>query len=212
MTRRSAFFLQLALHESIFASVEALRPLGQVSRGGLVVPRKLIGCRDVPGDRNCLFHAIGRGIADKFPGHAKLPGPNAKDGAVWRSWLMEYIRTTAGEIDNSTIQEWVAVVTNRPVEQYLERMSAGTASSRVGQEAWGGFLEASLIAQAWGRAVDAPLGCLMFRLQDRNAALMSWTGSRTARVQIAIAWSGNHWCRLRLTEDGWKMLREAEAV
>ena len=125
---------------------------------------------------------------------------------------MEYIRTTADEIDDSTIQEWVAIVTNRLVEQYLERMSAGTASSRVGQETWGGFLEASLIAQAWGRAVEAPVGCLMFSLQGGNVALMSWTGSRTAREQIAIVWSGNHWCRLRLREDGWKMLREAEAV
>ena len=120
---------------------------------------------------------------------------------------MEYIRTTADEIDNSTIQEWVAVVTNRPVEQYLERMSIGG-----GRETWGGFLEASLIAQAWGRAVGAPVGCLMFSLQGGNAALMSWTGSRTAREQIAIVWSGNHWCRLRLREDGWKILREAEAV
>ena len=200
-------FLQLALHDSILSSVEALKPLGQVSRGGLVVPRNLIGCKDVPGDGNCLFHAVGQEIADKFRGHAKLPGPNAKDGAVWRSWLMEYIRTTTDEIDSSTIQEWVAVVTNRPVEQYLERMSIAG-----GRETWGGFLEASLIAQAWGRAVEAPVGCLMFSLQGGNVALMSWTGSRTAREQIAIVWSGNHWCRLRLKEDGWKMLREAEAV
>ena len=198
-------FLQLALHDSILSSVEALKPLGQVSRGGLVVPRNLIGCKDVRGDGNCLFHAVGQEIADKFRGHAKLPGPNAKDGAVWRSWLMEYIRTTADEIDNSTIQEWVAVVTNRTVEQYLERMSIAD-----GRETWGGFLEASLIAHAWGRAVDAPAGCIMFGLQGGNAALMSWTGSRTARQQIAIAWSGHHWCRLRLKEDGWKMLREAE--
>ena len=118
---------------------------------------------------------------------------------------MEYIRTTADEIDNSTIQEWVAVVTNRTVEQYLERMSIVD-----GRETWGGFLEASLIAHAWGRAVDAPVGCIMCGLQADGAALMSWTGSRTARHQIAIVWSGNHWCRLRLTEDGWKMLREAE--
>ena len=98
-------FMQLALHDSIISSVEALKPLGQVSRGGLVVPRNLIGCKDVRGDGNCLFHAVGQEIADKFRGHAKLPGPDAKDGAVWRRWLMEYIRTTADEIDNSTFQE-----------------------------------------------------------------------------------------------------------
>ena len=32
-------FLQLALHGSILSRVEALKPLRQVSRGGLVVPR-----------------------------------------------------------------------------------------------------------------------------------------------------------------------------
>ena len=117
-------FLQLALHDSILSSVEALKPLGQVSRGGLVVPRNLIGCKDVLGDGNCLFHAVRQEIADKFRGHAQLPGPNAKDGAVWRSWLMEYIRTTADEIDNSTIQEWVAVVT------------ASQVAGRRGEASW----------------------------------------------------------------------------
>ena len=84
----------------------------------------MIGCKDVLGDGNCLFHAVGQEIADKFRGHAQLPGPNAKDGAVWRSWLMEYIRTTADEIDNSTIQEWVAVVT------------ASQVAGRRGEASW----------------------------------------------------------------------------
>jgi len=199
--------MQLALHESLLMSREALRPLGQVSRGGLVLPRDLIACKDVRGDGNCLFHAIGQELAAKFPGHVKLPQPDAKDGAVWRSWLMDYIRTTVDEINSSTVQEWVAVVTNLSVAQYLERMSIAR-----GQETWGGFLEAALIAYAWGRAVNEPIGCLMFSWRGSDAALMSWTGSRTARTQVAIIWSGHHWCRLRLKPGGWNMLREAEIL
>ena len=122
---------------------------------------------------------------------------------------MEYIRTTADEVNSSPVQEWVSVVTNLSVAQYLERMSIA-ASHAVGREAWGGFLEAALIAYAWGRAVDEPIGCLMFSWQGGNAALMSWTGSRTARKQVAIIWSGHHWCRLRLKPDGWNILSEAE--
>ena len=103
----------------------------------------------------------------------------------------------------------MAIVTNLSTEQYLERMSIA-ASHAAGQEAWRGFLEAALIVQAWGRAVGEPIGCLMFSLQGGNARLLSWTGSRTARKQIAIMWSGHHWCRLRLRQDGWDMLRGEE--
>ena len=172
----------------------------------VVIPHNLFGSKDVPGDGNCLFHAIGQEIADKFRGHAKLPGPDAKDGAAWRSWLLEYIRTTADEINSSSVQEWVAIVTNLSTEQYIERMGIA-ASHAVGREAWGGFLEAALIAHAWGRAVGEPIGCLMFGWQGGNARLLSWTGSRAARMQVAILWSGHHWCRLRLRPDGWDMLR-----
>ena len=173
MTRSIAFYLvQLALEESLLLSRQALRPLGQVSRGGVVIPKNLIGCKDVPGDGNCLFHAIGQELADNFRGHPKLPGPDAKDGAAWRSWLLEYIRTTADEINSSTVQEWVAFVTNLSMEQYLERMSIAV-SHAVGREAWGGFLEAALIAHAWGRAVGEPIGCLMFIWQGGNARLIN---------------------------------------
>ena len=198
--------IQLALEDSLLMSRQALRPLGQVSCGGVVIPHNMFGSKDVPGDGNCLFHAIGQEIADKFRRHAKLPGPDAQDGAAWRSWLLEYIRTTADEIHSSSVQEWVAIVTNLSTEQYIERMGIA-ASHAVGREAWGGFLEAALIAHAWGRAVDEPIGCLMFSLQGGNARLLSWTGSRTSRTQVAILWSGHHWCRLRLRTDGWDMLR-----
>ena len=198
---------QLTLQESILANVQSLRPLGHVSRKGVRVPRTELGCKDVPGDGDCLFHSIGREIADNFRRHLSLPGPDPTQGGVWRSWLLHYIRTTADEIDGSSIAEWTALVTRKTVEEYTESMT-----SVRGPETWGGFLEASLIVHAWGKLAGEGFGCLMLSLPDRfgDATVMAWLGDRAAPKQLGIIWSGNHWLRARLTEAGWARLRAAE--
>ena len=198
---------QLALQESMLANRHGLRPLGIVSRSGVVIPSNLFGCKDVPSDGDCLFHAVGREIAQRFRGHALLPGPDAQAGSSWRIWLLQYVRTTGDEIDGSSVAEWVAVVTGKTVEQYTEIM--GVAG---GRETWGGFLEVALMMHAWGRTIGQFVGCVLFGLEDRSARLLSWAGSRTAEDQIAIIWSGNHWLRLRMMPEGWKRVREGEGM
>ena len=195
---------QLALQESSLASRESLRPLGTVSQSGIAIPRNMMAMKDVPGDGNCLFHAIGREIANKFTKHVKLPGPDAMDGGSWRVWLLHYIQTTSDEIDGSSIAEWVAVATGQTVQQYVQRMA-----SAGGSETWGGFLEAALIVHAWSRAIGTPIGCVFLSEENQGAKLMSWIGSYTAAHQIACVWSGDHWQRFRLKAPGWLRLRRA---
>jgi hypothetical protein len=56
-----------------------VRPIGIIGRDSVLIPKGLFALKDVPGDGNCLFHAIGRELDSIFPKHPQLP-TNSSDG------------------------------------------------------------------------------------------------------------------------------------
>ncbi len=178
-------------------------PAGVVGQDGLVLPLNKVQTKQVPGDGNCLFHAIGRELTSALPAHIALPrSPN--DGQSWRQFLLDYVVSTSDCLSGRPVQEWVTVTTSMDLETYVATMSAVH-----GRESWGGFLEVSLLLHAWKQHV-APvgLGALLFERVDDGYKAMTWIGDQSEGSKTIFAvWTGSHWDRARVRPAGFAPLR-----
>ena len=101
----------------------------------VVLPLREVALRDVPGDGDCLFHALRM----EFNGCAKTSRPKLflvgrpalPDGAALRAWFLEYVRTTDAILDGLPASMWLEA----PVEEYCEAMRRPDAADR---NTWGG--------------------------------------------------------------------------
>ena len=190
--------MQMALRASKLANLHAWQPLGAVARGRML-ERGSCQCRDVPADGNCLFTAIGRELAHKFPQHPGLPA-NSQNGQVWQQFLLDYI---AGTADGTSVRDWVTLLTGKTIPEYIRTLAHADDSST-----WGGFMEASLIVNSWTRRTGAQLACVLLRkCPDGDAQFFAWVGSREAGITIGAAWNGFHWVQARMTNAAWVQAR-----
>ncbi len=183
--------------EPVLKSAAAFRPAGRLAQDALRLPEKAVQCKDVPGDGNCLFHAVGREMRSMFQGSPLLP-PNPDEGQSWREWLTAYALHATDILDGSSIHEWVLLTTGMTPEAYAADM--GTVR---GPETWGGFLEVALWCEAWANAGGGLVSIMMFQqLSDGQWESLSVVGGRRAPrpevTQICIAWTGAHWVRARV--------------
>lgn len=110
---------------------------------------------------------------------------------------MAYVEETTDTINNMQVQQWVELLERMPVSQYVRKMRATTLS----QDTWGGFLEAVLWCQAWGRG----LGCAMLELREGGWQVLACVGS--TNILVCIGWNGSHWVRVRLTATAANQVR-----
>ncbi len=180
-----------------------VRGAGVVGQDTLVLPENRVQAKQVPGDGNCLFHAIGRELTAAFPAHAAFPRrPN--DGQSWRDFLMDYVVSTSDVVSGMPVQEWVAVATNLDLETYVATMSAP-----LSRESWGGFLEVSLLLHAWKQHVaPVELGAVLLERVDGGYKVLTWIGDRNeGSTTIFAVWTGDHWDRARVRAAAFPPLR-----
>jgi hypothetical protein len=71
--------------------------------------------RDVAPDGDCMFHAIGKELADKYPNelpHDYVASP--QPGPFWRQFLLSYVRTTDDLIDMVPVKVSLVVACEHP--------------------------------------------------------------------------------------------------
>lgn len=166
---------------------------------GCVLPPELVGCRDVPADGNCLFHALGIEIRRAFPG-AKLP-PNTDGkapGAGWRAYLLQFATQNPQHlVEDFTVEELINACQGCDVATYCRSMESAAS--------WGGFLEASILAHAWGQDLAV---ILLQATAEGHFHVMAWLGPTGEGVRpIYAVWLQNHWQRARLRADGFRIVR-----
>jgi len=82
--------------------------------------------KDVPGDGNCLFHAIGRSLG--------VPNRDLRD------LVISYLRVPNQTIRGENLNNWVP-----NLDSYIEEMSLNSM--------WGGALESSIVAHMFNRRI-----------------------------------------------------------
>lgn len=187
----------LAINSSLAAQRQPPSRQPRMPRGCLV-PRELVCCKDVPGDGDCLFHAIGLEIRNAFKG-AQYP-PNTEGsapGAGWRAFFLQFASENPEfPVGDFTVEEIVRACQGCSVEEYCRSMQ-----SRAN---WGGFLEASILCHAWGQ--NLAIGILASAEGDWH--VLAWVGPTGPNVTpIYIVWLGDHWQRARLRAAGARLVR-----
>ena len=169
--------------------------------------------RDVPGDGDCLFSALGRELECK---QTKIPGMRLPSGQFgsnmgprWRSQLVQAVRGLASSntlIEGLGISDWLQHSGWSDLESYIEGMTLATENPDDPRQHWGGFLEATILCQATSPLV----GCLLTRQVPEGVRCQAWCGApfKAGGHYVAICWTGCHWQRLRLTPAGEQKLQE----
>ena len=164
-----------------------------------------VGCRlgegvevtDVPGDGDCLFHAVALGIYRATGLSFERDGLSG--GVRLRSLLLRFVRRSADvSIDGMTVQEWIRACHHETLDEYRARMSEAR-----GRRTWGGFLEIIFLIHAVSshRALTA---AVMHRRHD-SWAVYAATGPADA-PGFAVAWAGDHWMYAQVSRACWEQV------
>ena len=198
--------LQDVDHQSKAHGPNLIRSMGGLGCGCLLQADE-VQTVDVPGDGNCLFHALGLEIQRFYPGtimperkDIKAPGPG------WRTFMVNYVRKQPDiKIGDFTIRDLIQFTHSCTIPQYCESMA------NVGsEESWGGFVEAALLCQAWGNNLTIVL--LRPHRERRQWQTLAWAGAPGRETQlVCAAWLGNHWVRAVLTPNGHAKVRQWQA-
>ena len=157
--------------------------------------RRGVAIRDVPSDGDCIFHAIGYKIQWLYKlGPDGGPPRPGHPGSAWRAYCVNYTVTTTDTLEGMTIPAWVEACTGLTLARYVTLMSHARD-----RDSWGGFLEAALIATAWGRG----LVIVSLRACAEGYQVLAHAGSAPAdtRYIAYICWTGGHWVRTRSTPE-----------
>ena len=200
-SEKSCPLWMLALRHSRAEDQATVRRRGAVApRGpcGCQLPAQLVSIKDVPGDGDCLFHSLGLEIQSACPTAPRPPGVQAPfPGAAWRAFVISYVRSNPqAAVDGLTVEQLISSAAGQSVAEYCRIMAS--------RDSWGGFLEASLLSQAWGQN----LAIVLLGAMGNDWQVLAWTGDTgpTARIVYA-AWFGNHWQRARLQRAGVQLVR-----
>ena len=203
-SEKSCPLWMLALQQSRAEDQAAVRQRGAVAPRGCQLPAQLVSIKDVPGDGDCLFHSLGLEIQSACPTVPRPPGVQAPfPGAAWRAFVISYVRRNSQtEIEGGlTVEQLISSATGHSVAEYCRIMASRDS---CGRDSWGGFLEASLLCQAWGQDLSI---VLLGALGD-NWQVLAWTGNTGPNARIVYAaWIGNHWQRARLRRAGAHLVR-----
>ena len=134
----------------------------------------------VPGDGDCMFHAIVS--AAKCAGTPlKDEGEEIKDGAGLRSYLLNYLETgNLGRINDIFAANSETLL----VPESIERLKKGKNST---PEGWGTFLEMAMIAKLFGLTIS---------IVNKDTSKIT-NGVDLAEKGIILLWTGNHYNWLR---------------
>lgn len=159
----------------------------------------------VPGDGDCLFHAVHREVARihgiSFARTGEGEGVAVAGGTRLRSLLLRYVGKKGDEvIDGVRVSEWIQCCGYSSVEQYCERMrSPGPRSS------WGGFLEIVMLCHVFREKY--PMQVAVLDISGGTAKVYAVCGIPSA-PRAAVAWSGGHWEAASLTDAAWSSIDE----
>ena len=178
-------------------------PAEQRPRASLI---RDVGCKlgagvevtDVPGDGDCLFHALALGI-NRVHGISFV-----KDGLCGgvrlRALLLRFVSNSANvRIDGMAVQEWIRACHHESIDEYRARMRVAG-----GRRTWGGYLEVAFLAHAIS-AHRALTVAVLHRRRDAWAVYAA-TGPCDA-AGFAVAWTGNHWMYAQLSQACWEQVR-----
>jgi hypothetical protein len=176
---------------------ESIRPLGVIQpvHDGLVLPGTSVQIADVPADGDCFFHALGMELQSKFPEARQAAGAAPQlVGPRWRAFLIKWIRgSSQALIDGTTVSEWIQSLYGTGVDTYCATMSKAR-----GRDTWGGFFEAAVFCQAWGRN----LCILMLQPLRKQWHVLAAAGYTSADATVVcLAWHNDHWQRARMKPD-----------
>ena len=170
---------------------------------GIMLATNSVVTRDVPGDGNCLFHALQRELRpDAKTGRPGLLQPGmdgGADGQALRDWLMRYLQALPDEVEGQPLQALLGM----SLAEYMREMRLPS-----GRASWGGYLEVFFISRALGVSV------LMLTMRATGFHVTAWTNQdlQDLRRTLAVAWCGIHWQRARLSQEAWgKLLRSSRS-
>ena len=183
---------------------QRLRCALPLSRAGCCILAEWVTLRDVPGDGDCMFHALGREIYSRYPHEPEMQYAGAKSnepGPFWRKYLTAFASFSQRRVDGLSVAEWIEVVTRRTVPDYIAYVNSQ-------RRPWGGFFELALICAAWRRG----LCCVVLEPRAGSFRVLGTAGAQQAeRLQtVYLSWSGNHYQRARVQAQGSKRIREWE--
>ena len=152
-----------------------------------LTPRQVV-TRDVPGDGNCLFHALGIEVQTALP--AASLSPDAAPGQAWREAMLRHVRhSRAPSMDGHTPAEWV-VLSGWTLEAYQQEMSQPGS-----QRSWGGQLEVCLIQDMLRQH---NLRIVILGSEAECFIPLHATGPPAPDTTIYVCWTGDHYIRARL--------------
>jgi len=215
-----AMTLQQSIDDARVAkNIAQVIPIGVSAEHGCICEGSEVATKDVPGDGNCLFHALWAELLAEhlrepcLPANlaalfANMPSPAAasRNGHLLRQWYLRYVASTRDMIEEMSVQEWIAVSTGTSAQEYIARMKQKSGSG-LGRAQWGGYLDIFLICHA---CRGGHIMCIVLQAMAggryRVVALAGVLEER-ARV-ICVAWTGNRWVRARLSRKGHERVRE----
>ena len=164
-----------------------------------------VGCRlgagvevtDVPGDGDCLFHAVALGIYCATG--LSFARDGLSGGVRLRARMLRFVGRSADvSIDGMTVQEWIRACHHETLDEYRARMREAR-----GRRTRGGLLEIIFLIHAVSshRALTA---AVMHRRHD-SWAVYAATGPADA-PGFAVAWTGNHWMYAQLSRACWEQV------
>ena len=164
------------------------------------LPASHVQTKDVPGDGNCLFHAMGLEIRHVLP-TARLPAEAGDDrpGAAWRAAMLRHVEhSQARSMDGHTPTEWLRQL-GQSLDGYLRRMRVP-----LSRRSWGGQVEAAFVADMLR---DHALRVTILTQDPATSAFVPFAavGSAQPAASIYVVWTGQHYLRARL-------IRQAQAA
>ncbi len=153
---------------------------------------------DVPGDGNCLFHAVASEVLRIHGLSFARPRAGESAGYRLRGLLMRFISghpdSVVDPADGMTTREWISACTGMTIDSYVRRMA--TAG---GRRTWGGFLEIAILAHILRER--KPVQFVVGHAQANGWAVYAVAGPADAPC-AGIAWTGAHWQVMRVDDAG----------
>lgn len=133
--------------------------------------------KDVPGDGNCMFHAIGRSL-------------NLSAGEL-RAIAINWASQQGQKLNGELVSDWIQWNFNMPAAQYLQQLSRNGT--------WGGASEMGFLVNALNIII------CVFEVSGQNQAKKKYEFFPDVRNEntkaVCILYTGNHYMQIVLQKN-----------